>query len=256
MIPKVIHQIWVGPYDIPERERISSDTIKNNHPDYEYHLWTDKNMPYIPDQLKELYESMYKKSDFVYCADMVRLLVIYQYGGYYFDIDFEYIKNLNDDYQYYSPEFKGQSNIEFRSGLLYGHWGVGWQHCDYTFANNAFGFEKGHPLMEYIVNNMHPGSEVEKTTPARIQINYGNCPYSPGWFGIVVKSFLGLQNECSNEIWGYHKIIREKLLEHGIEYGHYNGFENKIFKHHAAYSWSLENKVRLMEEHKNKSEIE
>lgn len=253
MIPKIIHQVWVGEYDMPDKEKKMSESIKNNHPDYTYHLWTNKNMPIIPDNLKEIYETMYSKSDFVYCADMIRLLVVYQYGGYYFDLDFEYLKNLNDDYKYYSSEFNGWTNIEWRTGLLYGHWGVGWQHCDYTFANNAFGFEKGHPLMKYIVENMAPGSQVEKTTSARIQLNYGNCPYSPGWFGIVVKSFLSLENECSKEIWEYHKIIRESLLKYGIEYGHYNGFENKIFKHHAHYSWSLENKTRLMEDHKNKN---
>jgi hypothetical protein len=252
MIPKRIHQIWVGPYEIPQREKNSAEKMKSFHPDYEYFFWTDNNLPEIPPHLRQMYDTMYQKSDFVYCADMLRILTVFQYGGYYFDIDFECIKNLNEDYTYYSPEFKGQSNIEFRTGVLYGHWGVDWKHCDYSFANNTFGFEKEHPLLKYLIDNMGPGSEVEKTTSARIELNYGNCPYSPGWFGIVVKSFLGLKNDCHDEIWQYHKMIKEKLLDHKIEYGHYNAFENKIFKHHAAYSWSLENKKRLMEEYQNK----
>ena len=60
MIPKIIHQVWVGEYDIPDKEKQMSENIKNNHPDYTYYLWTNQNMPSIPDNLKEMYD-MYSK---------------------------------------------------------------------------------------------------------------------------------------------------------------------------------------------------
>ena len=37
----------------------------------------------------------------------------------------------------------------------------------------------------------------------------------------------------------------ELLDKHNIEYGDYNTFQNEVLKHHALYSWSLENKVKF-----------
>jgi len=218
MINKIIHQIWVGNYPIPERETALYKEIREKHPDYEYHLWTDANLPIIPDKLKPMYDEMYRQQDFVYCADMLRWLVVYEYGGWYLDIDWEYRKHLDG------------LNIDHRDGIVFGHWGEGWQHCDYTITNNIFGFAKHHPMVKHMIDTMP------------VQLGYGNAPYSPGWCGIECKAYLGLENEFSNEIWEYHRIMREHLDQHNIEYGDYNTFQNEYFKHHALYSWSLENK--------------
>lgn len=221
MINKIIHQIWVGKYSLPEREARLSREMKEKHPDYEYYLWTDDNLPEIPERLREMYDVMYSKKDYVYCADMLRWIVVHQYGGWYLDIDWEFIKSLDT------------LNIDDRSGIVFGHWGVGWKHCDYTITNNVYGFEKEHPLPKHMIDNMP------------IDLGYGNAPYSPGWTGIEVKRYLGLENEFSNEIWHYHKVVREHLDKHNIEYGDYNTFQNQVLKHYALYSWSLENKVKF-----------
>jgi mannosyltransferase OCH1-like enzyme len=221
MIPRIIHQIWVGHYDVPAREKRIAEEIANKHPNYEYKLWTDNNLPVIPAHLQPVYDKMYSQRDYVYCADMLRWLVVYQYGGWYLDIDWEYISNLDG------------MNIDHRSGIVFGHWGVGWQHCDYTFTNNVFAFEKNHPMVQTVINNMAP------------DLSYCSTPYGPGWTGIAVKNHLGLENEFSNEIWEYHRIVREHLEQHNIEYGDYNTFQNTVLKHHALYSWSLENKVKF-----------
>lgn len=221
MINKIIHQIWVGKYDIPKREKELSFNIQKLHDNYEYHLWTDDNLPEIPERLKEMYNLMYSKKDYVYCADMLRWLVVYQYGGWYLDIDWEFIQSLDS------------LNIDNRSGIAFGHWGVGWTGCDYTITNNVFGFEKNHPLVKHMIDNMP------------IDYGYCNAPYSPGWTGIQIKKYLGLENEFSNEIWHYHSVVRGHLEKHNIEYGDYNTFQNEVLKHHALYSWSLENKVKF-----------
>jgi mannosyltransferase OCH1-like enzyme len=184
-------------------------------------LWTDDNLPEIPERLREMYDVMYSKKDYVYCADMLRWIVVYQYGGWYLDIDWEFIKSLDT------------LNIDNRSGIVFGHWGIGWKHCDYTITNNVYGFEKDHPLPKHMIDSMP------------IDLRYGNAPYSPGWTGIEVKRYLGLENEFSNEIWHYHDVVREYLDKHNIEYGDYNTFQNQVLKHYALYSWSLENKIKF-----------
>lgn len=221
MIPKKIHQIWIGHYDIPERERVFAQEIKDRHPEYEYHLWTDQNLPTIPDDLRDMYNAMYAQLDYVYCADMIRWLAVLEYGGYYLDIDWQYIKNLDE------------LNISHRDGIVFGHWGEGWQHCDYTLTNNVFGFAKDHSMVKYLVENMPK------------DLGYCNAPYSPGWCGMIVKKYMGLENEFSKEIWEYHRIMREHLDSFNVEYGDYNRFQNENFKHFALYSWSHENKDKF-----------
>ena len=77
MINKIIHQIWVGKYPLPERETRLSKEIKEKHPNYEYHLWTDDNLPEIPERLKDMYELMYSKKDLItqYIVDSSLILL-------------------------------------------------------------------------------------------------------------------------------------------------------------------------------------
>lgn len=221
MIDKVIHQIWVGGYDIPSREKEISNIVKEKHPNYTYYLWTDNNLPEIPERLKGMYDLMYKNKDYVFCADMLRWIVVAKYGGWYLDIDWEYINNLDS------------LNIDNKDGIVFGHWGVGWQHCDYTITNNVFAFKKDHPMANFMVDKMH------------VELGYCNPPYSPAWTGWTIKEYLGLENEFSKEIWEYHRIMREHLDKHNIEYGDYNTFQNEVLKHHALYAWEHTNKEKF-----------
>ena len=110
---------------------------------------------------------------------------------------------------------------------------VGWQHCDYTLTNNVFAFKKEHPLVKFMIDNMHS------------EVGYNNPPYSPSWTGLTAKKYLGLENEFSNEIWEYHRIMREHLEKNNIEYGDYNVFQNIVLKHHALYAWEHTNKEKF-----------
>ena len=38
-IPKIIHQIWIGPKPIPDQYKEFSQKMIEMHPDWEYHLW-------------------------------------------------------------------------------------------------------------------------------------------------------------------------------------------------------------------------
>ena len=90
-IPRIIHQIWVGPNPIPEKSKKFIEKIKELHPNFEYRLWNDndineknfKNVKYINDT-----------KSYAQKADIMRLEILYNYGGIYIDIDIEVIKNL------------------------------------------------------------------------------------------------------------------------------------------------------------------
>ena len=98
-IPKIIHQIWIGPKN-PPTEYLNTwrnDYIKNN-PEYKYYFWKNQNIKQVLmrfPKLKKLYnieKTWYGK------ADILRYMILYVYGGIYIDADCVWIngKSLND----------------------------------------------------------------------------------------------------------------------------------------------------------------
>lgn len=91
-IPKIIHQIWVGPNTPPEHFKKWQESILMLHPDWEYKLWTDKDVA----QLKMINQRHYDaETNYGAKADILRLELLNQFGGAYIDIDFEFLKPLD-----------------------------------------------------------------------------------------------------------------------------------------------------------------
>lgn len=93
MIPKIIHYCWFGQGTIPEEALRCIDSWHKYMPDWEYLLWNEDNFdissyPYA----REAYEA--KKYAFV--SDVARLKALRDYGGIYFDVDFEVYKPFDD----------------------------------------------------------------------------------------------------------------------------------------------------------------
>lgn len=92
MIPKRIHQIWVGPNPIPAKSLAFIQHIKELHPDYEYRIWTDKDI--TPDNFTN-YEYILATNIYAQKADIMRYEILYRHGGIYLDIDMQVLKPLD-----------------------------------------------------------------------------------------------------------------------------------------------------------------
>lgn len=90
IIPKIIHQIWLGDGDVPIKYLSFIDSWKSHHPDWEYHLWTVDHL--IPLRNQRSYD---QTTDVVQKTNIVRYEVLYQYGGIYVELDTACLKILN-----------------------------------------------------------------------------------------------------------------------------------------------------------------
>lgn len=88
MIPKKIHQVWVGPKPCPN-EFLSS--IKQLMPDYEYRLWTNDDLP----NTKFVRECLRFKK-YALLSDYMRMKILASEGGFYLDTDVEVLKRFDD----------------------------------------------------------------------------------------------------------------------------------------------------------------
>lgn len=86
-IPKIIHYCWFGGNPLPEKEQYCIASWKQFFPDYEIKFWNEKtfDLSSAPLFARQAYE--HKK--FAFVSDYVRVKVLYDFGGIYFDTDVE-----------------------------------------------------------------------------------------------------------------------------------------------------------------------
>lgn len=89
MIPKILHQVWLGKAEIPEEFIMWRDKWRELHPDWQYMLHKDED---VPDSLKMYVD---RCSHYSSKSNIMRLYVVNKYGGVYCDTDFEWNKNID-----------------------------------------------------------------------------------------------------------------------------------------------------------------
>ena len=92
-IPKIIHQIWLGPKRPPGFFLKFRESWQKLHPDWEYRLWTDSDLATYDFDLRDLYDA---SDNFGEKSDILRCEILLKYGGVYVDTDFECIKPLDE----------------------------------------------------------------------------------------------------------------------------------------------------------------
>lgn len=103
-IAKKIHQIWIGPKPLPEKFRWMIESIKKNHPHWEYKLWTNKDLEDFDLINKHAFNQV---TNIGAKADIFRYEILYRHGGVYLDIDFESLKPLDKLVDSYNYDFFG-----------------------------------------------------------------------------------------------------------------------------------------------------
>jgi FkbM family methyltransferase len=91
LIPKTIHQIWLGQKPIAERFLKYTETWKKYFPNWEYKLWRDAD---VAELIAESGLGTFgtDSHNVGACSDIVRYLILKKYGGLYVDTDFECLK--------------------------------------------------------------------------------------------------------------------------------------------------------------------
>ncbi len=101
-IPKIIHQIWIGPKPFPEQRKSFCKKWQQLHPDWEYRLWTNSDVSHFDFSLRDLYE---EAVNYGQKSDLLRYEILRHYGGLYVDLDFECINSFeefNKKYHFYA----------------------------------------------------------------------------------------------------------------------------------------------------------
>ncbi len=133
MIPKKIHYCWFGRGEKPKLAQKCIASWKKQMPDYEIIEWNEDNF----DVNMNAYTKMcYESKKYAFLTDYVRLFVIHEHGGIYFDTDVEAIRSFDDLLSY--PAF------------------FGFEESQYINTGEGFGAEAGNSLVLQMMDEYTP----------------------------------------------------------------------------------------------------
>lgn len=108
MIPKKIHYCWFGRGEKPALAKRCIAGWQKFMPDYEIIEWNEDNF----DVNYNAYTKMcYEQRKFAFLTDYLRLLIVEEHGGIYFDTDVEVLRSFDDFISL--PGFAGFENDQF-----------------------------------------------------------------------------------------------------------------------------------------------
>lgn len=199
MIESNIHQIWVGTVRIPKHIKYYMDEVKEHHKDFDYYFWNDDNLPELPENLKKIYDAY---QDPAIKADLLRMYVVYKFGGVYLDAD---SKTIEGFYSTMIPHKDCDGFVVYNDSYKMS-----------ALANSIFGFKKGNLLLEHMLDN----------------ITHENQWIGPNWWSQVICKHLELDYAKSTV-----EDLIEKLDNTNLKVVHWKDIEESCFRHEALASW-------------------
>ncbi|RYD49325.1 MAG: hypothetical protein EOP85_01820 [Verrucomicrobiaceae bacterium] len=134
--PRMVHQIWIGEKEFPTRLAAYSETIRKGFPNWDHKIWREQDLAELAANAVMSDPILDESFPLGMRSDIIRLEVLRQYGGVYFDTDFEVIRDdvcrLYEDHQafVYGDELSGRP------------------------ANGMMAAPVGHPFLEFYLRRI------------------------------------------------------------------------------------------------------
>ena len=165
-IPKIVHLIWIGDNPLPDYFKLFIDTFFKFMPEFQIKLWTDSNLNQknFPKTYKYILKAkgyqgkpmiksysntetihyygedneMKTYSKYAQITDLMRLEIVYNEGGFYFDTTFEILKPMYNLLNR-KEHFVGCNEIPRFKKFSY-------------LSNSFFGATKNNPILERLLS--------------------------------------------------------------------------------------------------------
>ena len=211
MIPKIIHQIWIGDKPAPTK---FMDTWKEKNPEFTYIRWNEEEINSRPLNLKCL-NKIDEMEEINGKADIIRWEILYKYGGIFIDADSICVLPI-DDLLLNTKAFAGYEQEELRKGLI---------------ATGTMGFPPQHPLVKKAIEWIENNNVSVKKTNMRAWMTVGpgllTKLYNTGNYNdiTIFPSYFFLPIHCTGQEYkGHGKVYAHQ--EWGSTKQHYDIMNN------------------------------
>jgi mannosyltransferase OCH1-like enzyme len=131
-IPAIFHQVWLGPDPLPEEFARYRESWRRAHPAWELRLWGEDDLP-ADLRTAAVYERQRRP---VERADILRLEVLWKFGGVYLDLDMECLRPID--------------------GLVEGLDFLGTEIKPGRITNTVIGAAPEHPILDRALTELRP----------------------------------------------------------------------------------------------------
>jgi mannosyltransferase OCH1-like enzyme len=165
-IPRIIHQIWIGPRPAPKELMKTWETM---HPDWDYRFWNEETIENVFPGLLEN-PLITKCHSYSGKADIIRYHILQKFGGIYIDADTECLKELPNELLRHNCFFVFES--EYERGTL--------------VNNSVIGCLPNNPIWDMMLKEFE---DYDETIHDKVSsISY----YSPGYITRFLQKHLDL----------------------------------------------------------------
>jgi inositol phosphorylceramide mannosyltransferase catalytic subunit len=204
-IPKIIHQIWLGPKEPPQWciDSWRIEYMKSN-PDWTYKMWNEEEIEQLGLINKDIYD---KESTYRGKSDIARYEILYKEGGIFIDADILWLnsKSLNNVFEEL-PNNTSTNNILFGASepTVNSH----------LVANSLIGCNRNNNIMFNLIHYLKDKYEEKK-------IKYGKdhqiwLVTGPVPFNEILKPFVDDNSDCLKIFPSYY-FAPEKFVNGNIK---------------------------------------
>lgn len=203
---KIIHQVWIGPYEKPTKIKEYMDSIRISNPQYTYMEWNDTNIPNMPKHIKDAYDLHFKNKCFSFATNVLKIFLLKEYGGLYVDSDVEQLEPIQ--------------NLDFSENDCY----IYTENSDiFSYLTYFIGSKKDSPLFTFLYDS--------------IDI-YRSVFCHNSWYCAKTKEFLDIGNTATQN------VLEEKCKDANISFSKVANL-NSYFIHKKLNSWSRINMLNF-----------
>ena len=204
-IPKIIHQIWIGPKPSPTH---LMDTWRDKHPDFEYIRWSESELQ-VRGFVSECADQIDAMPEINGKADIYRWEILHKYGGIFVDADSVCVEPFDETFLARTA-FAGFENETIRKGLV---------------ATGTMGFVPGYPLCRAAIDQIR-NEPIDVTKRAWFTVGPGlltrllgagkhrDFTVYPSFYFIPIHftgmTYLGHKRVYAHKIWGNTKSLYDK----------------------------------------------
>ncbi len=166
-IPKIIHQIWLGPNLPPAYFADFQQKWRSIHPDWEYRLWTEADLEPLKLDNWDLVE---KSQNWAEKSDIIRCDLLDRFGGLYLDIDMDPLHSLGELHEKY----------DFYAGMEHPH-KIATTNNRVWVGISIMASKPGHPIMKNWKRRIRNGwDEVDLRFSSQVErvINHTYFPFT------------------------------------------------------------------------------
>lgn len=212
MIPKKIHYCWFGGSDKPLHVIKCINSWKKYCPDYEIIEWNENNVDIS--QMPVYTRQAYEQKKWAFVSDYIRVWVVHNEGGLYFDTDVEAVRNFDS--------------------LLNEHSYFGFEDSGFVALGLGFGAEKGNIILKEILEQYDSRVFVKED---------GSLDLTPSP-AIITSVFLNRGLCKNNKLQSIDNVATVFPTEYFCPFGYYTGklqrTSNTYSIHWFDASWQTE----------------